>query len=143
MYDTQGVEALIMGYEFNLNYTQHHFSIDYDFSYVRGENLSFEEPLSYMNPAKHVLNIGYNQNLMNYKLRLSKIHSQNRLGEFETSTPSAFLMDFIISFQNKRQAFTLQFNNILDQTHYNHLSKIKFIAPEPGRNLVISYKLLF
>ena len=143
MYDTKGVEALIMGYEFNLNYTQHDFSIDYDFSYVRGENLSFEEPLSYMNPAKHVLNIGYDQNFMNYKLRLSKIHSQNRLGEFETYTPSAFLMDFIISFQNKRQAFTLQFNNILDQTHYNHLSKIKFIAPEPGRNLVISYKLLF
>jgi len=143
MYDTKGVEALIMGYEFNLNYAQNHFSIDYDFSYVRGENLSFEEPLSYMNPAKHVLNIGYDQNFMNYKLRLSKTHSQNRLGEFETYTPSSFLIDFIISFTNKRQSLTLQFNNILDQTHYNHLSKIKFIAPEPGRNLVISYRVLF
>lgn len=143
MYDTKGVEALIMGYEFNVNYTKDHFKIDYDFSYVRGENLSFDEPLSYMNPAKHILNIGYDQNFMNYKLRLSKIHSQNRLGEFETYTPSAFLMDFIFSFKNNRQTITLQLNNILDETHYNHLSKIKFIAPEPGRNIVLSYKLLF
>ena len=143
IYKTEGIEALIMGYEFNLSYAQDHFNVDYDFSYVKGENLSFEEPLSYINPAKHVLNIGYDQNFMNYKLRLSKTHSQNRLGEFETYTPSSFLMDFIVSFTNKRQTFTLQFNNILDQTHYNHLSKIKFIAPEPGRNVLISYRVLF
>ena len=49
----------------------------------------------------------------------------------------------IISYKNNRQTLTLQLNNILDETHYNHLSKIKFIAPEPGRNLVVSYKLLF
>ncbi len=143
MYDTKGVEAIIMGYEVNLNYTQNNFMLNYDFSYVYAENLSFKEPLSYINPAKHILNLGYDQNFMNYKLRLSKIHSQNRLGEFEVYTPSAFLMDIIFSYKNKRQTFTLQLNNILDETHYNHLSKIKFIAPEPGRNLVLSYKLLF
>ena len=143
MYDTKGVEALIMGFEFSLNYTYHHLNIDYDFSYVIGENLSFNEPLSYMNPAKHILNIGYDENFLNYKLRLSKIQSQNRLGEFESYTPGASLIDLIVSYRNKRQTFTLQLNNILDETHYNHLSKIKFIAPEPGRNLVISYKLLF
>ena len=143
MYDTKGVEALIMGCEFSLNYTYHHLNIDYDFSYVIGENLSFNEPLSYMNPAKHILNIGYDENFLNYKLRLSKIHSQNRLGEFESYTPGASLIDLIVSYRNKRQTFTLQLNNILDETHYNHLSKIKFIAPEPGRNLVVSHKLLF
>ena len=96
-----------------------------------------------MNPAKHILNIGYDENFLNYKLRLSKIHSQNRLGEFESYTPGASLIDLIVSYRNKRQTFTLQLNNILDKNNYNHLSKIKFIAPEPGRNLVISYKLLF
>jgi len=96
-----------------------------------------------MNPSKHILNIGYDQNLMNYKLRLTKVNSQNRLGEFESYTPGAYLMDFIISYKNKRQTLTLQLNNILNETHYNHLSKIKFIAPEPGTNVVLSYKLLF
>ena len=143
MYDTKGVEALIAGYEFSLHYIKNRLSIDYDFSYVKGENLSVNEPLSYMNPSKHILNIGYDQNLMNYKLRLTKVNSQNRLGEFESYTPGAYLMDFIISYKNKRQTLTFQLNNILNETHYNHLSKIKFIAPEPGTNVVLSYNLLF
>ena len=143
MYDTKGVEALIAGFEFNLKYNLQNLIVNYDFSYVLGENISFDEPLSYINPAKHILNVGYDKNSMNYNLRLSKIHSQNRLGEFETYTPSAFLMDIILSYKNNRQSFTLQINNILDETYYNHLSKIKFIAPEPGRNLVLSYNLLF
>ena len=83
MYDTKGVEALIAGIEFNLKYNLKNLMVNYDFSYVLGENISFDEPLSYINPAKHILNVGYDKNSMNYNLRLSKIHSQNRLGEFE------------------------------------------------------------
>ena len=80
---------------------------------------------------------------MNYKFRVSKIHSQNRLGEFETYTPSSFLVDFVISYNNENQNTTIQFNNLLNEKYYNHLSKIKSIMPETGRNIVISYKIFF
>ena len=80
---------------------------------------------------------------MNYKLRLSKIHSQNRLGEFETYTPESFLADFIISYTKNKHNITIQFNNLLNEEYYNHLSRIKSIMPEAGRNIVLNYKIFF
>ena len=79
--------------------------------------------------------------MINYKVRFSKIHPQNKLGEFETYTPGAFLTDFIIAYTYKEHNLTLQLNNIFDEVYYNHLSRIKNIAPEPGKNLNIIYKL--
>ena len=85
----------------------------------------------------------YQKELMNYKFRLSRTHSQDRLGEFETYTPSAFLVDFIIGYSRNSQSVTVQFNNILNEEYYNHLSRIKSIMPEAGRNIAINYKILF
>ena len=36
-----------------------------------------------------------------------------------------------------------QVTNILDETYYNHLSKIKMIMPEPGRGINLRYKVNF
>ena len=37
----------------------------------------------------------------------------------------------------------MQFNNVFNVTHYNHLSRIKSIMPEAGRNVVFLYKTFF
>ncbi len=95
-----------------------------------------------MNPDKQILNINYKKNIINYNIRLSKIHSQNRLGEFETYTPSSLLIDINISAQFSNKNIIFQINNILDAKSLNHLSKIKDIYPEPGRSIGISYKVL-
>tara|TARA_B100001250_G_C19690512_1_gene740075 strand:- start:610 stop:1152 length:543 start_codon:yes stop_codon:yes gene_type:complete len=142
-YKIKGVKALIKGLEFNLRYTYKDFKLIYDFSLTRGDDLTNKSPLSYINPDKQILILEYQKELMNYKLRLSQIHSQNRLGEFETYTSSASLVDFIVSYQKNNQNITMQINNILDEKYYNHLSKIKSIMPEAGRNIVINYKILF
>ena len=46
---------------------------------------TLELPLSYMNsdPTKEIINLKYVQNLINYNFRISKIHPQDNLGEFE------------------------------------------------------------
>ena len=142
-YQTQGVESIIKGLEFNLSYDYDLFKIVYDFSLVVGNNLTSDTPLSYMNPTKHMINFEYKKESMKYKVRLSKIHSQDRLGEFETYTPSSFLIDFILGYNKGNQNITIQFNNILDKEYYNHLSRIKSIIPESGRNVIISYSLFF
>ena len=142
-YQTTGVRSLIKGFEFNLSYDYQNFKIVYDFALVRGDNLTEKTPLSYINPTKQILNFEYKKELMNYKIRLSKIHSQDRLGEFESYTPSSFLVDFILGYNRKNQNITIQFNNILNEEYYNHLSRIKSIMPEAGRNMVISYKIFF
>ena len=143
IYQTKGVESLIRGLEFNLNYNYGNINIIYDFSLVRGDNLTNDLPLSYMNPDKQILVLKYKKTLMNYKLRLSKIHSQNRLGEFESYTPSSFLADVIIGYNRNNQNITIQLNNLFDEEYYNHLSKIKSIMPEAGRNIILNYKVFF
>tara|TARA_B100001750_G_scaffold228812_1_gene223605 strand:- start:248 stop:787 length:540 start_codon:yes stop_codon:yes gene_type:complete len=142
-YQTQGVESVIKGIELNLGFQYKNINFIYDLSLVTGDNLTENLPLSYMNPTKQILHIEYEKKLMNYKIRASKIHAQNRLGEFESYTPSSFLIDFLISYHNKNQNITIQFNNILNETYYNHLSKIKMIMPEAGRNIVVSYNIYF
>jgi len=141
IYDTQGVESIIKGIEFNTIYNVNNYEIVYDFSYVQGDDLTNNKPLSYINPTKQVVYFKYNQELINFGFRFSTIHAQNRLGEFETPTSSAFLVDFIASYSNKSQNISIQFNNILNQEYYNHLSKIKSIMPEAGRNILINYKI--
>ena len=42
-----------------------------------------------------------------HKLRLSKINDQSRLGEFETFTPGAVLVDYILTFRYKNNKVTL------------------------------------
>ncbi len=142
-YQTEGVKSTIKGLEFNLDYHYQNFKVVYDFSLVRGDNLTTDRPLSYMNPDKQILKFEYEKELTNYKIRFIKIHSQNRLGEFESFTPSTYLADFIISYSNRNQTITIQFNNIFNAEYYNHLSKIKSIMPEAGRNILINYKLFF
>ena len=141
-YQIKGIEALVKGLEFNLRYNYKNIKIVYDFSLVRGDNLSEGIPLSYINPDKQILNLEYNKKILNYTLRLSKKHSQNRLGEFETPTASSFLTDFVIGYTNKNHIITVQFNNIFDQQHYNHLSRIKTVMPESGRNIIFNYKII-
>ena len=141
-YKTKGIESLIRGFEYNLSYDYKSFNIRYDFSLVRGDDLTNDLPLSYMNPDKQILNINYKKNIINYNIRLSKIHSQNRLGEFETYTPSSLLIDINISAQFSNKNIIFKINNLLDNKSLNHLSKIKDIYPEPGRSVGISYKVL-
>ena len=142
-YQIKGVKSLIKGLELNFNYNYKNLNMIYNFSLVRGYDLTNGLPLSYINPDKHIITLKYEKELMNYKLRLSKIHSQNRLGEFESYTPSSFLIDFIISYSKINQNITIQFNNIFNEEYYNHLSKIKTIMPEAGRNIVLNYKIFF
>ncbi len=142
-YKTEGVQSVIKGLEFNLNYNHKNFNIAYNFSLARGDDLTNELPLSYMNPDKQNVIINYKTKVMSYEFCFTKIHSQNRLGEFETFTPGTFLTDFIITHTYRKHSTTLQINNIFDEIHYNHLSRIKDLTPEPGASVHLIYKVIF
>ena len=52
-----------------------------------------------------------------YKIRLSMIHPQTRIGEFETRTKGTLLTDFVITYSYKSHNITMQLNNIFDQVY--------------------------
>ena len=143
IYSPKGNKVIIKGYEFNLGFDYNDFEFDYDLSVVKGDDLTLNLPLSFMNPTKEVINFKFHTEFLSQRLRFTKIHSQDRLGEFETYTPGALLTDYILSLNNKNYNLTFQFNNIFNEVYYNHLSRIKSIMPEPGRNIVVVYKFFF
>lgn len=145
-YQIDEKKAEIKGLEINFQMKYGFFDLSYDFSNVIGDNLNSNIPLSYMNPTKHIFSTDFSLKNSNLKVRLIKLNSQNRLGEFETFTPSSMTTDLI--FTKKLNAcknacckgdLSVKINNLFDQLSYNHLSRTKDIMPEPGRNLVILY----
>ena len=142
-YETEGIISEIKGLEFHFGYKYKVYNVIYNYSFVQGDDITNGVPLSYMNPAKQVLNFIYQKELIKFNLRLSNTHEQNRLGEFETITPSSLLVDIILSYSKKNQSITIQLNNLTNEEYYNHLSKIKSIMPEPGRSILINYKLFY
>ena len=140
-YSAKGNRVVIQGFEIDLGYDFGNFELQYNLSYVHGDDKTLNMPLSYIHPMKQVLEFNFNKKLVDYKLRFSKIHEQNRLGEFETYTPGVNLTDFIVSYSYMSHSITIQINNIFNEVHYNHLSRIKNITPELGTNIHFIYKV--
>ena len=143
IYSPKGNRAIIKGFEFDFGYQLKDFKVDYNLSFVQGDDLTLGLPLSYISPMREILSLNFDKNFMNLKLRFSKIHPQDRLGEFETFTPGALLTDLVLSYNHKNYDLTIQLNNIFNKEYYNHLSRIKSIMPEPGRNIILNYKRFF
>jgi iron complex outermembrane receptor protein len=72
---------------------------------------------------------------------------QNRLGDFESPTPGYALVGANIGWRvlsgSTLHTITLRFDNIFDRAWRNHLSRIKDIMPEPGRNVNVLYRVTF
>ena len=72
-------------------------------------------------------------------LKVRYVLEQNRTGLFETPTPSYSLLDFGVGGEVllASQKFMLDLNvdNVLDKAYYDHLSRYKDFALDPGRNI--------
>ena len=146
-YRLMGLEALKYGFE-------PHFTIDFESSkincnasIIRGINMTDNNPLSYM-PPDHI-RIQYEKNVLflTNTFEAVLVSFQNRLGEFETKTDGYSLFNYFgsytISKNEKTHKIIFQLKNILNETYYNHLSKIKMIMPEAGRSFNINYRIYF
>lgn len=147
-YKMIGLKSQISGGEVQLTYYGKRFDITTDFSLVRGIDTSNQNYLPYM-PAdkmKILFSTKSNQDLTG-TLGFTKGFRQNRISEFETITPGYFLVDIFGSYSfnafNSSHRLIFQLNNLLDETYYNHLSKIKLIMPESGRSISFQYRYLF
>lgn len=109
--------------------------------------ISGTQPLPQIPPFKFNSAIKYVNKGFETGIRLTYASSQTRLGEFETPTDSYSILNTFLQyrFDTKKLLHTLSFNvnNILNEEYYNHLSRIKDLRPEPGRNLSILYRIYF
>ena len=148
MYQMDGLEVYIHGYETEFQYKLNKLiNLEGSFSATRGENLTDNSPLYYVPPDKILLSTEVYLSPFSINLMHKKVFSQNRVGLYEETTPGYETYNLIGTYTiRSTQAihkFILQIDNIFDRKYYNHLSRIKSIMPEKGRNIGFQYRLNF
>lgn len=115
-------------------------------SYTRGFNLSTATFLPMIPPLKGQVRINhklFHQTNINFETKFS--FRQNFLGENESPTPGYLILNFgadhISTLWKTPFVFSLRIENITNKIYWNHLSRIKSIFPEPGRNFKISINM--
>lgn len=72
---------------------------------------------------------------------------QDRIGDFEEPTAGYRVIDFNVGIRFEQgirfHSITLRIDNLFDQVYREHLSRIKDIMPQPGRNISLLYRLNF
>lgn len=124
-----------------------YFHLQFNMSYVNGTVLSNRKPLERMPPLNGKLVFRYAQSAFHIDLASRFAASQNRLGEFEERTDGYLVHDiggyFNFSVWQLQSMLVVELENIFNTEYREHLSLIKAVKPEPGRNVKLLYKLHF
>ena len=146
-YKLYGKETLIQGFEPSTKLNLKYFNLLANASICRGLNLEDDEPLAYIPPDLLRIQLEKRVSFLNNTIEGIFVSDQNKLGEFEYPTDGYKLLNYNCSYTFKKNEnihqIIFQVTNILDETYYNHLSKIKMIMPEPGRGINLRYKVNF
>ena len=116
-------------------------------SYVYGELADSRRPLPMMPPLQGSLRLRYSTGGFSATASLHAASGQHRLGEFEEPTAGYavlnLLADYSFATDVLLHTFTLSVDNAANTEYRRHLSRVKSIMPEPGRNLRLLYRLYF
>ena len=148
IYQYSGQDAILDGAEFSFDAEiVPRFQAQVRTSYVRGTLADSESPLERIPPLNGKVALRYVTHPLNVHFTARFSDGQHRLGEFEESTDGYVVYDAGIQlafpvWQLQHQA-VLTIENILDTEYRQHLSRIKSVMPEPGRNVKLLYRLNF
>lgn len=159
-YQFVGTEADLYGFEFSGEVQLMNFIVaNGSVSYTKAErNVSEEEqattgyekdsrPLPQIPPLKSSFTLKYVKKGFEAGSRLRIVADQDRTGEFETPTEGYTLVDVFAQYRLNGakflHTFSLNINNLMNEEYRDHLSRIKDLRPEPGRNISLLYRLYF
>lgn len=159
-YRFEGVEALMYGFEGSAELRlRHNIALDGMISYTYGRRnvdegeadiTGFEgdtAPLPMIPPLTLSLGANWAPGALNLGTRMRHGSAQERLGEFETRTGAFTVLDLHAQYRFTHAGLlhtvSLRVDNLLNEEHYNHLSRIKELFPEPGRNVNLLYRVYF
>ncbi len=115
--------------------------------YVRGQNTGADEPLPQMPPARAGVGLAWESNryFASGEVRVGAKQDRNPPGETETDgyTLINLLGGVTLTSGSVVHRITLRLENLTDELYRNSVSLTKDIVPQPGRNVQLSYRLLF
>ena len=114
-------------------------------SHVRGTLATNELPVERIPPLNGKVALRYVTQPLNLHVTARFSDSQHRLGEFEEPTDAYIAYDvgcqYLFSIWGLQHQAVFAIENILDTEYRQHLSRIKAVMPEPGRNLKFLYRI--
>ncbi len=121
--------------------------LDFDVSGVRGRLEPTRRPMERIPPLNGKLVLSYTPSPFHFHITSRFSASQTRLGEFEEPTEGYLVYDIggylNFSWWQLANMVVFEVENLLDTEYREHLSRIKAVMPEPGRNVKFLYKLNF
>lgn len=115
--------------------------------YVQAELTDLNKPLPRIPPLRGTVGLEWRHNAFSIRPEMVMANSQTRLFDNETPTMgyAVFNLNGSYTFVTRRVAHLISVNgyNLGNTLYRNHLSFVKAIAPEIGRNVRVSYSLRF
>ena len=159
-YRFEGVEALMYGFEGSAEIRlSRNIELDGMISYTFGQRHVDEDeveitgfegstaPLPMIPPLTFSAGATWSPGSLSIGSRIRHASAQDRLGEFETRTGAFTVVDLYAQYRFTHagllHTISLRLDNLLNQEHFNHLSRIKELFPEPGRNANLLYRVYF
>lgn len=145
IYATAGVKAKFYGIENQIDWKIcRYFTLGNSVSFTRGI-FSSGASLPQIPPVKGNLQVRYNSDNLIIGVSTEWAGPQNKVDQFEEPTAGYLTLNnfYQFNFQSGHliHSFALNIDNILNKEYRNHLSRVKSILPEVGRNFRLSYRL--
>lgn len=144
----QAADAVLQGVEVHTDFqvTPVLFA-EFGFDMVRGTATSLNTPLPRIPPFRLRGGLRYQKNAFQAGLQLNGSARQDRVYGFEQPTDGFALLRLYSSYSFERagvlNTLTARLDNATNQLYRNHLSLIKDIVPEMGRNFRLLYNVRF
>ncbi len=148
IYQYQGQDAILDGAEIGIGgaiFPRIH--VESHLSYVKGSLAASGLPLERIPPLNGRVALRYVTLPLNLHLTARFSDDQQRLGEFEEKTDGYLVYDaglqVVFSMWHLQHQLVTTVENIFNTEYRQHLSRIKSVMPEPGRNIKVLYRTLF
>ena len=141
-------DAVVYGFETKLNYELFKgFTSTIVSDYVRAKNQTTNENISQIPPFRFLIELRYATPKYWYGGTWNLVSAQNDVAPNEQSTAGYGIVGLYggikLLIGETAQIVNLKINNLFDQKYKDHLSAIKDFTFMPGRNVQLSYKILF
>ncbi len=145
IYSTEGVKAKFYGIENQIDWKIcRYFTLENNISFTRGI-FDSGASLPQIPPLKGNINVRYNTDNLVIGMGMEWAAKQSKIDQFEEPTEGYLTFNnfYQYNFQSGHliHSITLSVDNIFNKEYRNHLSRVKSILPEVGRNFRLSYRL--
>ena len=143
-----GADALLQGIEAHSDFQlTERFAIEAGLDYVRGSLRDSGEPLPRIPPLRGRLGARYQVNAFQVGGEITATAKQERISGAERPTAGYELLRLFASYSFEAgravNTITARVENVTDELYRNHLSLIKHLVPEVGRNFKLLYNVKF